>query len=514
MVADDLFLDSLFAPDERAHVDDVVVTVQSPATAAELVHRLERVRRGSSAMRTASTAASTSASNSGGHHQVRPPDRWAWLRDVVARDPHLLPAGVAYGAITSVAALRARRGAPDSLAWGRVGSRGSRAGRVGFLGIQCDTANLGLAALTYSTAAIVDEMVPPDTEFVLFSINSDASIDEMRRTLGIHRPISAVPFWHKRPLAMAHSIRQISRCDVVVDLTGGDSFSDIYGGKRLLRKLIHKELVLATRTPLVLGPQTYGPLRRAAWKPWYRHVVERAALVVARDELSARFVGTLTQRPVHVSTDVAVVLPWTSRQRPSGTRVAFNVSGLLWDGGYTGANQFSLATDYRAYCHGVVAGLLADGHEVHLVPHVLTRDWEGGVEDDVAAAKQLMQSHPACTLAPPFVSPVDAKSHIATADVFIGSRMHATIAAFTAGVPTIPAAYSRKFAGFFGNVGYPVLVDLVELDTEAAVAETLALVKDRERLAELAQPARDEAQQRIRVFTDALRDTLDSTRSA
>ena len=231
--------------------------------------------------------------------------------------------------------------------------------------------------------------MPADAEFVLFSINSDQAIDVMRGELDITRPIRAVPFWHRRPLAMARSIREISRCDVVVDLTGGDSFSDIYGGKRLLRKLIHKELVLATGTPLVLGPQTYGPLRRRIWVPWYRHVIKRAALVVARDELSAAFLASLTDRRVHVSTDVAVVLPWTRRERESGTRVAFNVSGLLWGGGYTGTNQFALATDYRTYCHGVVEGLLAEGHEVHLVPHVLTRAWEGGVEDDVAAAKEL-----------------------------------------------------------------------------------------------------------------------------
>lgn len=389
---------------------------------------------------------------------------------------------------------------------GHVG-RGPEQRRVGFLGIQCDTANLGLAALTYSIIAILDDMVPPDTEFVLFSINSEPSLDEMRRTLGVTRPVRAVPFWHKRPVAMARAVREISRCDVVVDLTGGDSFSDIYGSKRLLRKLLHKELVLATRTPLVLGPQTYGPLRRAIWSPWYRHVLEQAALVVARDDLSADFVASLTNRPVQVSTDVAVVLPWTPEERRAG-RVALNVSGLLWDGGYTGGNQFALTTDYRAYCHGVVEGLLAEGHEVHLVPHVLTRAWEGGVEDDVAASKALMRDHPACTLAPAFTSPVDAKSHIATADAFIGSRMHATIGAFTAGVPTIPAAYSRKFAGFFGSLGYPALVDLAADDTDETVTQTLALVRDRERLAQLARPALDVARDNVDVFRGALHESL------
>lgn len=385
--------------------------------------------------------------------------------------------------------------------------RGSRERRIGFFGIQCDTANLGLAALAYSTIAILDDLVPPDVEFVMFSVNSDESISRMRSTLGVTRPVRATQFWHKQPVAMARTLREVSRCEVVVDLTGGDSFSDIYGANRLLRKLVQKELALATRTPLVLGPQTYGPLRRAAWSPWYRHVVERAALVAARDDLSAQFVASLSDRPVHLTTDVAVLLPWSPPERHEGL-VAFNVSGLLWDGGYTGTNQFSLATDYRAYCHGVVEGLLAQGYDVQLLPHVLTRAWEGGVEDDVAASKQLMRDHPACTLAPAFNTPVEAKSHIASVEAFIGSRMHATIGAFTAGVATIPAAYSRKFAGFFGNLGYPVLVDLVAADTRAAVEQTLELVEDRERLVELARPARDMARQSIDIFLRALTDIL------
>ena len=384
---------------------------------------------------------------------------------------------------------------------------GAAQGRIGFLGIQCDTANLGLSALAYSAVAVLDALVPPDVEFVLFSANSQESLRELTTTLGITRPLEAVPFWLRRPGALMHTVGEINRCDLVVDFTGGDSFSDIYGSKRLFRKLIHKELVLATRTPLVLAPQTYGPLKHRAWARWYRHVVDRAALVVARDDLSRRFLESLTEREVLVSTDVAVLLPWTA-DPPVAGRVAFNVSGLLWGGGYTGTNQFALKTDYRAFCHGVVEGLLAEGHEVHLVPHVITRPWEGGVEDDVAASQELVREHPGCTLAPAFTSPVAAKSHIATAEAFIGSRMHATIGAFTAGVPTIPVAYSRKFAGFFGNLGYSTLVDLGSASTEEAIEQTLALVEDRQRLAELAQPARGMAQQSIDVFREALRRTL------
>lgn len=380
--------------------------------------------------------------------------------------------------------------------------------KIGFLGIQCDTGNLGLAALAYSTIRIVDNAAPDAGEFVLFSINSDAELQRMRDTLGIDKTIRAVPFRHKNPRAMFDSVRQIAACDLVIDFTGGDSFSDIYGVKRLARKLFHKQLVLGARTPLVLAPQTYGPLKHWISPPWFRHVVNRSAMVFTRDDLSAQFLRALTRREVLVSTDVAVTLPWDPElydlPATQGRRVALNVSGLLWNGGYTGDNQFGLATDYRAYCDQVVNALLLEGHEVHLVSHVLARPWEAGEEDDVRAARQVQANHPEVVLAPTFASPVEAKSYIARMDAFIGSRMHATIAAFTAGVATIPVAYSRKFAGFFGSLGYPVLVDLTTESTQDAVAATLSHVSASEELRRLAVPANAAAQDRIAVFTEHL----------
>jgi polysaccharide pyruvyl transferase WcaK-like protein len=66
---------------------------------------------------------------------------------------------------------------------------------------------------------------------------------------------------------------------------------------------------------------------------------------------------------------------------------------------------------------------------------------------------------PSVTVAPAFTSPSEAKSYIAGMDFFMGARMHACIAAFSSGVPVVPMAYSRKFAGLFGTLGYDETVD-------------------------------------------------------
>lgn len=381
------------------------------------------------------------------------------------------------------------------------------------MGIQADNANLGLAALAYAAVRLVKDAIPLDSELLLFSPNSAATLDRMRAELGLgDLPLRTRALRLKDPLGLASAFKEMSQCDLVVDFTGGDSFSDIYGQKRLARKLFYKQMVLWAGTPLVLAPQTYGPLTRRLSIPWFRHVVDRASQVYSRDNLSADFLRSLIRRDVRVTTDVAVTLPWdeTMYSFPiNGTlRVAISVSGLLWRGGYTGQNQFDLRADYRQYCHELVDALISRGWEVHLVAHVAGRPSEDIDEDDVHACRELAKDHPAVRLGPAFESPVQAKSYIAKMDLLVGSRMHATIASFSSGVATIPVAYSRKFIGFFGNLDYHRVVDLTTSGTAEAVARTLDFVEKRDDLRAETRAGRELAKNRVRVFSDGLHDLV------
>lgn len=384
--------------------------------------------------------------------------------------------------------------------------------KVGFMGIQPDNANLGLAALAYSSVSLVGQLIPNLSEIVMFSSNSEREIERMRRTLGLGSvAFTTRPLRLRDPMGLVKAMPEMASCDLIIDFTGGDSFSDIYGVRRLARKLLNKQMVLWTRTPLVLGPQTYGPLAHRVIAPWFKHVVGRASQVYTRDKLSADFLASLVSREVRVATDVAVALPWDDRlytvTNAGNRRVGISVSGLLWMGGYTRQNQFGLRSDYREYCHRLVDWLLNSGWDVHLVAHVVGRAGEEIDEDDMRACLELAEAHPRAILAPTFGSPVEAKSFIGQMDLFIGSRMHATIASFTSGVPTIPVAYSRKFAGFFGNLDYEYVVDLTAMDTLGAIGRTVDHVGNLEGLADAVERGVELAKARIGAFTAGL-DTL------
>jgi glycosyltransferase involved in cell wall biosynthesis len=120
MIADDLFLDSQFSAEEKASVDAVTVVVEAPYTTHELLNRLVRVRRGNAQMRAAAAAGEIEL-------DVRPSDRWAWLKVALAR-PWLLPAAVVYLSLTLTASRRARRSTGSAISWGQDAGSRERAG--------------------------------------------------------------------------------------------------------------------------------------------------------------------------------------------------------------------------------------------------------------------------------------------------------------------------------------------------------------------------------------------------
>jgi hypothetical protein len=91
VLADDYFLDSLFASTEKRVVSEVVSVVGAPSTATVLVRRLARVRRGNREVR--------------GRHDSAPGARrvegWRWLVDAIRTAPTFALSAAVYAAVTA-----------------------------------------------------------------------------------------------------------------------------------------------------------------------------------------------------------------------------------------------------------------------------------------------------------------------------------------------------------------------------------------------------------------------------
>jgi polysaccharide pyruvyl transferase WcaK-like protein len=138
--------------------------------------------------------------------------------------------------------------------------------------------------------------------------------------------------------------------------------------------------------------------------------------------------------------------------------VGLNVSALLFHGGYTRDNMFGLKTDYFHLVCAILELLMEDKRTlVLIVPHVFPPPgYEIESDADVCSKIYDMMSpkYPGRVfLTQGKYDQAEIKYIIGLCDLFIGSRMHACIAAISQHIPTVGVAYSKKFIGVFQTIG-------------------------------------------------------------
>lgn len=302
------------------------------------------------------------------------------------------------------------------------------------------------------------------------------------------------------------AVTLLRQCDVVFNIGAGDSFSDIYGNKRLFLQVLANLLVRLFRKPLIMSPQTIGPFSSFFGKQLGKIGLCFADRIYARDHLSMQYLSQMKHdNKSEEVIDVAFALPFnrSARESNGSVRIGINVSGLLYNGGYSGRNEFGLTVDYRALVEGSCEFFLTQPDvEVYLVPHVISDTVE--VEDDLRASEKIIERYPELRLAPRFSSPVEAKSFISGLDFFTGARMHACIAAFSSGVPVLPMAYSRKFNGLFNSLNYSYVLDCLALDTASALQMLSQVFERREQLPAEVEAGNRIAQAKLEIYTEQI----------
>ena len=355
--------------------------------------------------------------------------------------------------------------------------------RIGLLWHSVRSGNLGVGALTVSNIALLREacarlglkphfvvLGPREASPAYVGGPDVEALDIDGRFMG-----SPSGYW-----------RTLSGLDCIVDIGAGDSFAEIYGAKRFAYLWLTKYLAVTRGLPLLMSPQTIGPFEGEPWRRLAGYIMNRADVVLARDPLSFEAARALARRTrIAESIDVAFALPFERRERATGgpIEVGVNVSGLLFNGGYGGGNQYGLDVDYAELMRLYLAALTArDDVSVKLVTHVVSADLP--VDDDGRVADRLAREFPKAERVPDFASPSAAKSYISGLDLLVAGRMHACIAAYSSGVPVIPVAYSRKFSGLFeGVLGYRHGVPVKGLSTDAALAYLNGALDRRQALA-------------------------------
>lgn len=275
----------------------------------------------------------------------------------------------------------------------------------------------------------------------------------------------------------------------ILDVSGGDSFTDLYGPWRFEAIVRPKQMALDHDIPLVLLPQTYGPFKDPAYAARAAKFVQGAAMAWARDERSygvlQELLGDDFDPARHrCGVDMAFLLEprepaaaipepiakWLAPDR-SFEVAGINVSGLIHHDPAKARDHYGFKADYRIVVDDLVRAILdTPDTRVVLVPHVITPP--GHYESDVEACRQVADrvGDDRVAVLPDAYDQAEIKHVISTMDWFCGTRMHATIAALSTGVPTAAIAYSPKTLGVFETCGQGRhVIDPRSLETQAVL---------------------------------------------
>jgi len=391
---------------------------------------------------------------------------------------------------------------------------------VCLMGASAETSNMGVSALAVSLVRNILE-VRPNASISFLIGNRTAKTSDLN-IAGLYIPINIINY-RLSPKAkfqehlfsifflallqrviplksiknkIVHSspwLKALQEADFIGDIHGGDSFSDIYGLYRFFIEALPNIIVFLLQKRLILLPQTYGPYNHTASYLIARYILNRSFMIFARDKESATSVSKILSRQnmksqVYFCPDVAFTLDIIKVYEPAITPpidkrlnsplIGINVNGLMYNGGYTRDNMFQLKFDYKIFIKKLVTRLLTDTNaRILFVPH--TFGAPGNINSDPDACNDVIRSgidagNGRLHLVVKEYNQSEIKNIIGLCDFFIGSRMHACIAALSQAIPTVGVAYSKKFRGVFESMGVEEMsIDARESDIGVAIDRIL-----------------------------------------
>lgn len=283
-------------------------------------------------------------------------------------------------------------------------------------------------------------------------------------------------------------LRAFDEVDIVVN-SGGDSLS---GEKFVGSSFLNIVYALLLDKPVVLFGESLGYYRNPINRIVGKYIFNKVGLILVREELSKEYLLSIgiDERKIFVTSDPAFILPPAQRSRvdeilsaedipPFSTPIiGINPSGSITK--YMTAGDTS-DTSYIQTMADVIDHLIATtGFSILMIPHVYS---PGG--DDRETIKKIVSlvSRPEKVFQiTEEYSAEDLKGIIGLCDIFVGARMHATIAATSLCIPTVGIAYGHKMHGIIGKTLNleRFIIDIADLNPTSLIAAIEAAWQERD----------------------------------
>jgi len=278
--------------------------------------------------------------------------------------------------------------------------------------------------------------------------------------------------------------------DIVIN-SGGDSLSGEYG-IGTLGSFFNILYAIILDKPIILFGESLGYFNNRFLDSFAKFILEKTDLIIVRERLSEDYLikNDIKQPKIVLAADPAFILPYDSPEHVNEILlnenvhltdkvIGINPSGLI--SFFMGADK-EIAERQMVNIFSKISDELVKELDVSiiLIPHVYTP----GVDDRTIIDKifnnckfknriyAIKQEY----------TPQELKGIIKFCNIFIGARMHATIASTSMCIPTIGIAYSHKMHGIIGDMlGLEeYVIDIQDIDYDYLLTKILDLWKNQE----------------------------------
>ena len=371
--------------------------------------------------------------------------------------------------------------------------------------------NKGNQAIVASTMEAISRFAP-ETEFILMGeskVNTpQVQIKEAAARVAFgqrRRPLRLlVSLLYLAECVVIHTLKKlrihipVSRhsrlfdyydCDLVVN-SGGDMLSG--EGSFGLTSFLNILYAVLLGKPVVLYGESLGYFSNLIFNAFAKFVLNRTSLILLREELSEVYLDKegITKPKIYVTAEPAFLLSAIPEERVrsilSDESIDESKRPLV---GVNPSGKIMLEEKASDAMAKVIDDLVEDlSGAIIMIPHVYTE----GVDDRVVIDRifrKIRNKSNVITINKEYTAQ-ELKGIIGQCDLFIGARMHATIASTSMLVPTVGIAYSHKMHGIIGKMlrQEKYILDVKDLNYEGLKSKIYDAWENREGIrAELAR---------------------------
>lgn len=246
-------------------------------------------------------------------------------------------------------------------------------------------------------------------------------------------------------------------CDALIDV-GGDSLSGEYG-TAVISILVNFIYGILLKKPIVLYGASLGYFKSSTLNIFTKTVLNKTKLILVRENKSKTYLedNHITKPVIYVTADPAFLIKPISASAIYKILTLENIKGLKKP--LIGINISGMISGFREQSNEDLISIftktvdyLVDNLDMNilLIPHVFDQ-----IFDDRCTTKEVyknIKNKSRVNLITNEYSPQELKGLIGLCDLFVGTRMHATIASTSLMIPTVGIAYSHKMKGIIGEL--------------------------------------------------------------